>query len=41
MGIITPVIWGLIGFAVQGQSFSQVFSGLRKVNLSEEDAKND
>ena len=41
MGIITPVIWGLIGFAVQGQSFSKVFSGLRKVNLSEEEHTNE
>ena len=41
MGIITPVLWGLIGFAVQGQSFSKVFSGLRNVNLSDEENKNE
>mgnify|MGYP000937829224 CR=1 FL=1 len=36
MGIITPVFWGIIGFLVQGQKFSEVFSGLQNAELSEE-----
>ncbi len=39
MGIITPAIWGIIGFAVQGQKFSEVFKGLQNADLSEEGTK--
>ncbi len=35
IGILTPMIWGIIGFSIQGQKFSEVFKGLQNTDLSE------
>lgn len=34
VGILTPVVLGLIGFTVQGQSFTQIFRRLRETRLT-------
>ncbi len=41
MGIITPVIWGIIGFTIQGQNIMEVFKNIQKTDLSQEDKKNE
>lgn len=41
ISIISPVIWGLIGFAVQGLKFSEVFSNLQNTDLNEKEGNND
>lgn len=35
ISIISPVIWGLIGFSVQGLKFTEVFSNIQNTDLSE------
>lgn len=37
LGIITPVIYGIIGFIIQGQSFSEVFARLKHTDLSQKE----
>lgn len=37
LGVITPAIYGIIGFIVQGQSFIEVFSRLKDINLSQKE----
>ena len=36
VAIITPIIWGLIGFSVQGLKLTEVFSSTMNKNLTEE-----
>lgn len=40
ISIICPVIWGVIGFSVQGLKFSEVFAGLQNADLSEDSSDN-
>lgn len=37
LGIITPVIYGIIGFIIQGQRFSEVFTYLKHTDLSQKE----
>lgn len=38
IAIVCPVLWGLIGFSVQGLKFSEVFAGLQHADLSDTDS---
>ena len=38
IGIVTPVIWGIVGFIVQKLNFSDLIKSLRNIDLSDEES---
>ena len=39
VSIVTPVVWGLIGFSVQGLKLTEVFTNTMNKDLSAEDTE--